>query len=198
MFKFLITILAITSLASCAVVNPFQFQRRDQSQSAFFSSFFNANGQSNNGGAGGNASPATSSVNLASFYQNFMDNRYSYVHHYMEFFQTHSFSNVGTLTSDLSAFLTYTDNSYTTFGQHNPQVTSMLSSIATQFPWYSSWVQNKGVATATGSASATHSPSGNQKNAAVSVHGPFTQGKMGLLTAQILAVMTVGLFLFFY
>lgn len=198
MLKFLVTIITITTLASCAILTPVQLERRDSSQSAFLSSFFN-NNPSGNPNPLSAASTATS-LDVHAFYQNFMSNRYSYVQQYMQFFKTHSFSNIGTNSQSLSSFLTYTDESYTTLIAANPQITSMLSAVATQLPWYSSWYRNQAYVTVVSGSTMTVTPTSTTtvKNDASSFRGPLTQGKMQFLTAQIIAVLSVGAFLFFF
>lgn len=210
MFKSIFTILTIISLALAANIN--QLERRDLSESAFLSSFFNANPNSGSPQSDATTTVATaatttakstsikssSSLDVLAFYQNFMSNRYSYVQEHMQWFKTHSFSDIGSSRDSLASFLTHTDQSFTTYLAANPQITSMLSAAATQMPWYTSWSKMQAYVTVVSGSTVTVTPtSTGQKNAASSYRVSMGQGKMAFLTSQIIAVMVVGVIMFF-
>lgn len=72
------------------------------------------------------------------------------------------------------------------------EITSMLSAIVTQFPWYSSWAEKQQGASSTGFA---------QKNGASNnIYAPQTSsnGRMGFLTYHIVTVLAIVAFLLFY
>lgn len=93
------------------------------------------------------------SFDVISFYEDYINNRYSYLNSYQSFFLTHSFS-AGSVASQFSAIVTYTDDSFTTMFASSPALETALASLATQFPWYSSWTSAHASSTATASANA--------------------------------------------
>jgi hypothetical protein len=95
------------------------------------------------------------SLDVTSFYADFVSNRYSYLNNYKPFFLTHTWENAN---DKFSSIITYTDNSFTTILQQNSNLPSQLATIAKQFPWYSDWVK---VHQASGSSSASASPTAN-------------------------------------
>lgn len=79
--------------------------------------------------------------NVVSFYNDFLRNRNNYANDYKRFFISHTFSGAGTWGSVLPQMTTYTDDSFTSDLSATPELVTVLASIATQFPWYTSWVE---------------------------------------------------------
>ncbi|KAF5098892.1 hypothetical protein D0Z03_001131 [Geotrichum reessii] len=79
--------------------------------------------------------------NVVSFYDDFLRNRNNYANNYKRFFISHTFSGAGTWGSVLPQMTTYTDDSFTSNLSATPELVTVLASIATQFPWYTSWVE---------------------------------------------------------
>lgn len=214
--KHIAVFFALISLVSCAVIIKEQeLAKRVELPTSFFgeaptSTVDTALNSANNIIFGSQTSRSTTStsatsVNIVDFYLDFMSNRYSYVNEYMSYLRTHTFSNYGSYTSDVSRLLTYTDNSFTTILSHNSQYSAMLSSVATQFPWYSSWYNAKvaSIASATsGSVSvttvtSTASSSTSSSSAGSSFNSPIVKGNMGILSAQIGVMIAAWAYIFF-
>lgn len=94
----------------------------------------------------------TVTIDVVSFYEDFINNRYAYLNSYKSFFLTHTFS-LGSASNEFSSIITYTDDSFATAISNSPALSTALATIATEFPWYSSWVE-KNVASATASSTA--------------------------------------------
>lgn len=197
LFKSIFTLFSLLSLVSCFALFPRQNEKRDD----ILSTFFNPPDQTEDippppepttaSSTTNTAAEVTSIPNIASFYGDFISYRYSYVNEHQTYFRTHSFSNLGTLSSEFSALMTFTDGQFSTFLAANPSLTQLLASVAPQFPWYSSWYEeNVARARETGAA-----------NAAVSsVNVPIfnSKGKMGFLTTQVAVLFTTLILVTFW
>lgn len=133
-------------------------------------------------------------VNFTQFYLDFISSKSSYISAYTTFFQTHSFSNVGTQTPILSSLLTYTDNRVTSYLSRDVAASDVLSNIATQFPWYTQWYQAY-AATATASTTVTETAAVTSTTIANSA-GSMEKGKMRTLTLQIGGIVAALIYLF--
>ncbi|KAF5112218.1 hypothetical protein DS838_002200 [Geotrichum bryndzae] len=96
--------------------------------------------------------------NVVSFYDDFVRNKKNYEKDYKRFFISHSFEAAGTWGSVLPQMTTYTDDSFTTELSATPELVTVLASVATEFPWYSDWVNkhpyDKAVSTSSTSGAA--------------------------------------------
>lgn len=212
LFRSIFTLFSLLSLVSCFALFPKRNIKRDD----ILSTFFNIPGQENTQGAQPTSvqiqtitnantpttittsvvnSPistivvVTSTPNMASFYADFISSRYSYVNENQDYFKTHSFSNLGSLSNEFSALMTYTDGSFSTYLAANPSLTQLLSSVAPQFPWYDAWYsEHVGKARQTVNA------------AAPSVSAPIfnSKGNMGFLTIQVAVLFTTLIFVTFW
>lgn len=120
------------------------------------------------------------SFDVVSFYEDFVSNRYSYLASYKSFFLTHTFA-AGSLSSEFSALVTYTDDSFTTILSASPSLKTAFATLATEFPWYSAWVKNNA---ASGTATATASSNAGER----SVPLPATRGDMNTIVYAMMAV----------
>lgn len=119
------------------------------------------------------------SLDVTSFYADFVSNRYSYLNNYKSFFLTHTWENVN---DKFSSVITYTDNSFTTVVQQNSELSSQLATIAKQFPWYSDWVK----ANQASGSSASVSPTANsavRSNSNISLGS--NKGQLGLISMAV-------------
>lgn len=119
------------------------------------------------------------SLDVTSFYADFVSNRYSYLNNYKSFFLTHTWENVN---DKFSSVITYTDNSFTTVVQQNSELSSQLATIAKQFPWYSDWVK----ANQASGSSASASPTANsavRSNSNISLGS--NKGQLGLISMAV-------------
>lgn len=90
---------------------------------------------------------------VVSFYANFLENKQSYIHDYQRYFISHTFTDINSKYATIIPHLTtYTDDSFTTELAGQPDIITVLASVAPQFPWYSDWVQKNAYVEPTQSA----------------------------------------------